>query len=61
MTEDEIIFLNLLKIVINDIESGRWTLKDFSFNMDNNWEYIGNGIEPTFLKSKIYNVKFELE
>lgn len=58
MTEDEIMFLNLLKTVINDIESGRWTLKDFSFNMDNNWEYIG--IEPTSLKSKIYNVKFEL-
>ena len=59
MTEDEIIFLHLLKTVINDIESGKWSLKGFSFNIDNNWEYLG--IEPVHLKSKIYNVKFELE
>lgn len=59
MTEDEIAFLNLLKIVINDIESGKWSLKEFSFNIDNNWEYFG--IEPVHLKSKSYNIKFELE
>lgn len=58
MTEDEYVFVELLKILINDIESGEWTLRDSSFNVENDYEYLG--IEPIHLKAKIYNIQCEL-
>ena len=58
MTEDEYAFIELLKVLINNIESGEWTLRDSSFNVKNDYEYLG--IEPVYLKAKIYNIQCEL-